>query len=67
MGKPSAASSGPLEPADWPDWVLSFPGGYQTTDPRRQAARRLRVPDVASVARGLVRQAWPRCKREGVQ
>jgi len=24
MGRPSAASSGPLEPADWPDWVLSF-------------------------------------------
>jgi hypothetical protein len=39
MGRPSTASSGPIEPADWPDWVLAFAGGFQTTDPRRQAAR----------------------------
>jgi len=39
MGRPSVASSCPLTPDQWPDWVLSFPGGLQTTDPRRQAAR----------------------------
>jgi len=39
MGRADVARNGPLEPASWPDWVLSFPGALQTTDPRRQAAR----------------------------
>jgi hypothetical protein len=40
MTRPSVASSGPLEPADWPDWVLAFPygGAFPSGDPR-QAAR----------------------------
>jgi hypothetical protein len=39
MTRPNGVLRGPLPPADWPDWVLSFPGALQLADPRRQAAR----------------------------
>jgi hypothetical protein len=37
MARPTIASGGPLEPSQWPDWVLAFPGGYYPDDPERQA------------------------------
>jgi hypothetical protein len=41
MGRPSPVRRGPLEPADWPLWVLRFGGGYCPDDPVKQAARRI--------------------------
>jgi hypothetical protein len=42
MARPSSASRGPLEPAQWPTWVLSFPEPWISPDPVKQAARVVR-------------------------
>jgi len=39
MGRADVARKGPLDPASWPSWVLSFGKGYFPDDPVRQAAR----------------------------
>jgi hypothetical protein len=40
MGRADVARKGPLDPASWPTWVLSFgKGGYFPDDPVRQAVR----------------------------
>ena len=39
MGRADVARKGPLEPASWPDWVLSFGKGYFPDDKVRQDAR----------------------------
>jgi len=39
MGRADVARNGPLEPASWPDWVLSFGGGFFPDDKARQDAR----------------------------
>ena len=39
MGRADVARKGPLDPASWPAWVLSFDKGYFPDDPVRQAAR----------------------------
>lgn len=41
MGRADVARKGPLEPASWPLWVLSFGKGVFPHDKVRQAARRV--------------------------
>ena len=40
MGRTDVARKGPLDPASWPAWVMSFGKGYFPDDPERQAVRR---------------------------
>ena len=42
MGRRTVFDAGPLEPAKWPDWVLSFPEPWISPDPVKQAARMVR-------------------------
>jgi hypothetical protein len=42
MGRADVARNGPLEPASYPDWVLSFPEPWISPDPVKQAARMVR-------------------------
>jgi hypothetical protein len=39
MGRADVARKGPLDPASWPAWVMSFGKGYFPDDPGRQAVR----------------------------
>lgn len=54
----------PLDPADWPDWVLSFGRGYFPDDPVRQAVRTAefhqwkRDRDAWFAERGIPKAAW---------
>jgi hypothetical protein len=42
MGRADVARKGLLEPAQWPDWVMSFPEPWISPDPVKQAARMVR-------------------------
>lgn len=42
MGRRTVLDAGPLEPAEWPAWVLSFPEPWISADPVKQAARMAR-------------------------